>query len=56
MLNVFAMFPLIRTVAHCFRTISSVAVDLVRLVMLAAYSRRALTAENLFLRKQLAVF
>ena len=49
-------FPLIRTVAHCFRTISSVAVDLVRLAFLAAHSRRALAAENLFLRKQLALF
>ncbi len=50
--------PLIRTVAHCFRTISSVVVDLdlVRLAVLAAYSRRALAAENLFLRKQLALF
>jgi putative transposase len=49
-------FPLIRTVAHCFRTISSVVVDLVRLALLAAHSRRALAAENLFLRKQLALF
>src|SRR6516164_3905771 len=49
-------FPLIRTVAHCFRTISSVVVDLVRLAFLAAHSRRALAAENLFLRKQLALF
>jgi hypothetical protein len=49
-------FPLIRTVAHCFRTISSVVVDLVRLALLAAHSRRALAAENLFIRKQLALF
>jgi hypothetical protein len=49
-------FPLIRTVAHCFQTISSVVVDLVRLALLAAHSRRALAAENLFLRKQLALF
>jgi putative transposase len=48
--------PLLRTVAHCFRTISPVVVDLVRLAVLAAYSRRALAAENLFLRKQLALF
>ena len=47
---------LVRTVAHCFRTIFSVVVDLVRLVFLAAHSRRALAAENLFLRKQLALF
>jgi putative transposase len=49
-------FPLIRTVAHCFRTIASVVVDLFRLALLAAHSRRALAAENLFLRKQLALF
>src|SRR6516225_7019632 len=49
-------FPLIRTVAHCFRTICSVVVDLVRLAFLAAHSRRTLAAENLFLRKQLALF
>src|SRR6266540_2864139 len=48
--------PLLRTVSHCFRTISSVVVDLVRLAVLAAYSRRALAAENLLLRKQLALF
>jgi putative transposase len=48
--------PLIRAVAHCFRTISSVVVDLARLAFLAAHSRRALAAENLFLRKQLALF
>src|SRR5262249_50918841 len=41
-------FPLSRTVAHWFRTISSVVVDLVRLAFLAAPSRRALAAENLF--------
>src|SRR5215467_9216898 len=44
-------FPLIRTVAHCFRTISSVVVDLVRLAFFAVHSRRALAAENLFFRK-----
>src|SRR5499427_7703944 len=49
-------FPLIRTVAHCFRTISSVVVDLLRLAFLPAHSRRALAAENLFLRNQLALF
>jgi hypothetical protein len=49
-------FLLIRTVAHCFRTTFSVVADLVRLAFLAAHSRRALAAENLFLRKQLALF
>ena len=48
--------PLFRTVAHCFRTIVPVVVDLVRLAVLVAHSRRTLAAENLFLRKQLALF
>ena len=43
-------------VAHCFRTLSLVVFDLVRLAFLAAHSRSALAAENLFLRKQLALF
>jgi hypothetical protein len=45
-----------RAVAHCFRTLSVVVFDLFRLVLLAAHSRTALAAENLFLRKQLALF
>src|SRR5215831_4868712 len=45
-----------RTVAHCFRTIVPVVIDLIRLAILAVHSRRALAAENLFLRKQLALF
>ena len=45
-----------RTVAHCFQTLSLVAFDLVRLAFLVAHSRSALAAENLFLRKQLALF
>jgi len=49
-------FPLIPTVAQCFRTVSSVVVDLVRLAFLTAHSRRALAAEDLFLRKQMALF
>src|SRR5215472_12710389 len=48
--------PLFRTVAHWFRTIVPVLVDLVRLAVLVAHSRRTLAAENLFLRKQLALF
>lgn len=40
---------------HCIRTVSLV-VDLVRLAILTPYSRRSLAAENLFLRKQLALF
>jgi hypothetical protein len=45
-----------RVVAHCFRTLSAAVFDLVQLACLAAHSRRALAAENLFLRKQLALF
>src|SRR5260370_29042808 len=45
-----------RAVAHCFRTLSSVVFDLVRLAFLAAHSRSTLASENLFLRKQLALF
>ena len=42
--------------AHCLRPLSLVAFDLVVLVALAARPRAALVAENLFLRKQLALF
>jgi hypothetical protein len=45
-----------RAAAHCFRTLSLVVLDLVRLASLAAHSRSALAAENLFLRKQLSLF
>ena len=38
-------------VVHCLRTLSLVAVDLIRFVALAARPRAALVAENLFLRK-----
>src|SRR5215831_5256944 len=47
--------PLFRTLAHCFRTIVPVGVDLVHLAVLAAHSRRTLAAENLFFRKQLTL-
>src|SRR6187397_1058747 len=43
-------------VVHCLRPLSLVAVDWIRLVALAARPRAALVAENLFLRKQLALF
>src|SRR6187399_3533965 len=43
-------------VVHSLRTLSLVAVDLIRLVALAVRPRAALVAENLFLRKQLALF
>jgi hypothetical protein len=39
-----------------FQSFRQLAVDLSRLLLLAAKSRRALAAENLFLRKQLALF
>ena len=41
---------------HCGRTARRVLVDLVELVRLGTRSRSALAAENLFLRKQLALF
>src|SRR5215469_2370361 len=41
---------------HGLTTLSSVAYDLARLLALAMRSRRTLAAENLFLRKQLALF
>src|SRR5215831_17483677 len=45
-----------RTLTHSLRTLSSVARDLVHLLVLVSRSRRALAAENLFPRKQLAMF
>src|SRR6516225_12452763 len=45
-----------RAVTHCFRQLSLVVIDLLRLASLAVHSRSALAAENLFLRKQLALF
>ena len=49
--------PLILLAAtHCCRTLSSIVLDLIHLAVLAAHSRSALAAENLFLRKQLALF
>jgi len=46
----------VRAVTHCLRTSSLVAFDLLRLVSLAVRSHNSLAAENLFLRKQLALF
>jgi hypothetical protein len=37
-----------RAVAHCFRTLSLAVFDLFHLAWLAAHSRTALAAENLF--------
>src|SRR5215469_13896640 len=41
---------------HSLRTLSSVACDLVPLLVLVSRSRRTLASENLFLRKPLALF
>ena len=49
-------FPILRTIAHCLHTLLSVAYGLVRMFVLLSHSRRVLAAENLFLRKQLALF
>jgi hypothetical protein len=46
----------LQLLTHSFTTLSFVACDLVRLLVLTSRSRRALAAENLFLRKQLALF
>ena len=45
-----------RTLTHGLTTLSSVAYDLARLLVLGMRSRRELAAENLYLRKQLALF
>ena len=45
-----------RTFTHSLATLSSVARDLICLHVLVSRSHRALAAENLFLRKQLALF
>src|SRR5918996_1697716 len=51
-------FPLVLLAAlwHCVVTAIIVSLDLGRLITFALRSRRALAAENLFLRKQLALF
>src|SRR5579863_4273742 len=48
-----SVFP---ALAYCVRTLFLVVIDLLRLASLAARSRSVLAAENLFLRKQLALF
>ncbi len=47
---------LLHAVTHCLRTLSLVAFDLARLAFLSVRSHKSLAAENLFLRKQLALF
>ena len=51
-----APLVLLAALRHCFLTATAVLLDLGRLVVFALRSRRALAAENLFLRKQLALF
>jgi len=41
---------------HCFRTAALVLLDLGSFIRLVAQRRSTLAAENLFLRKQLALF
>src|ERR1043165_1951148 len=50
------IFLFVRAMTHCLRTSSLVAFNLVRLASLAIRSNTSLAAENLFLRKQLALF
>jgi len=45
-----------RTLTHSLTTMLAVASDLAHLLVLGIRSRRALAAENLYLRKQLALF
>ena len=45
-----------RLLTHSLNTLFLVTCDLLRLLVLLSRSRRALVAENLFLRKQLALF
>ena len=47
---------IVAAIKHCLLTTAAVLLNLGRLVFLAARSHRALAAENLFLRKQLALF
>jgi putative transposase len=47
---------LLAALRHCLFTMTILLLDCGRLLMIAVRSRRALAAENLFLRKQLALF
>jgi hypothetical protein len=51
-----ASLSLFTALQHCFQTAALALLDLGRLVALMARSRTTLSAENLFLRKQLAFF
>jgi putative transposase len=51
-----ASLSLLTALRDCIRTAALALLDFGRLVALMARSRSALSAENLFLRKQLALF
>ena len=51
-----APLDLATALRHCLVTAITVILDLSRMVALGVRSRRALVTENLFLRKQLALF
>ena len=51
-----ALLIFLTALRHCFLTACVAFLDLSRLLILAVRPRAALAAENLFLRKQLALF
>ena len=51
-----AQVSLFVALRHCFATAILVLLDLIRLVTISCKARRTLAAENLFLRKQLALY
>ena len=51
-----APLVLLAALGHCLVTATIVLLDFSRLLTITVRSRRALAAENLFLRKQLALF
>jgi hypothetical protein len=51
-----ASFLCFAALQHCCRTAIAVLLNLGQFALLAAHSRRTLSAENLSLRKQLALF
>jgi hypothetical protein len=53
MLSVHATLKVSLRLAHCLRTVTLASFDLARFAQAEARSRTALSAENLFLRKQL---
>jgi putative transposase len=57
MLSVMSPFSIwLKAFRHCAETINGVLFDVAEVLRLAIKSRSALVAENLFLRKQLAMF